>query len=159
MGLSIEVIEWREESGTEIVHRFEPGGEIKFGAQLVVTENQWAVFFRNGHALDVFETGRHTLDTANIPLLVEVLKIPFGGKTPFRADTYFVSKKTFTDLRWGTRDPVVFRDPEFDMVRLRAHGRYMRCACGIRSSSSIPWWEPSQATRWRRWKTISARSS
>ena len=124
MGLTIEVLEWREETGTEIVHRFEPGGEIKFGAQLVVTENQWAVFYRDGHALDVFETGRHTLSTANIPLLVEVLKIPFGGQTPFRADAYFVSRKTFTDLRWGTRDPVVFRDPNFDMVRLRAHGRY-----------------------------------
>lgn len=124
MGLYVEVIEWREDTGREIVHRFEPGGEIKLGAQLVVMENQWAVFFRNGQALDIFEAGRHTLVTANIPLIVEALKLPFGGQSPFRADAYFVSRKTFTDLRWGTRDPVVFRDPEFDMVRLRAHGRF-----------------------------------
>ncbi len=124
MGLFIEVIEWREDSGREIVHRFEQSGEIKFGAQFIVTENQWGVFFKDGHALDIFGTGRHTLSTANIPLLVEALKLPFGGKSPFRADAYFVSRKAFTDMRWGTRNPVVFRDPEFSMVRLRAHGRY-----------------------------------
>jgi membrane protease subunit (stomatin/prohibitin family) len=122
--LTIEVIEWRQDAGREIVHRFEPGGEIKLGAQLTVTENQWAVFFRDGKALDVFEAGRHRLDTRNIPLLVELLKLPFGGTSPFRADVYFVARKTFTDLRWGTREPVFFRDPEFDMVRLRAHGRF-----------------------------------
>ena len=124
MSLYIEVIEWRQDDGTEIVHRFEPGGEIKWGAQLTVTENQWAVFFRDGKALDTFGPGRYTLETKNIPLLVEALKIPFGGKSPFRADVYFVARKTFPDLRWGTKDPVVFRDPEFDMVRLRAHGKY-----------------------------------
>ncbi|UCF68738.1 MAG: SPFH domain-containing protein [Acidobacteriota bacterium] len=124
MGLFVEVIEWRQDDGLEIVHRFEPGGEIKLGAQLVVTENQWAVFFRDGRAYDTFGAGRHTLTTANIPLLVELFKLPFGSKSPFRADVYFVARKAFTELRWGTRDPVVFRDPEFDMVRLRAHGRF-----------------------------------
>ena len=124
MPITIEVIEWRQDDGTEIVHRFEPGGEIKWGAQLTVTENQWAVFFRDGKALDAFGPGRYTLETKNIPLLVEALKIPFGGKSPFRADVYFVARKVFPDLRWGTKDPVVFRDPEFDMVRLRAHGKY-----------------------------------
>lgn len=120
----IEVIEWRQDDGRELVHRFEGRGDIKLGAQLVVMENQWAVFFRDGRALDTFTAGRHTLQTGNIPLLVEAVKIPFGGQTPFKADVYFVSRKTHTDLRWGTRDPVVFRDPQFDMVRLRAHGRY-----------------------------------
>ncbi|MBP7148123.1 MAG: SPFH domain-containing protein [Acidobacteria bacterium] len=124
MSLFIELIEWRQDDGREIVHRFEPGGEIKWGAQLVVTDNQWAVFFKDGRGLDVFGAGRHVLSTKNIPLLVEVLKLPYGGKTPFRADVYFVARKMFADLRWGTRDPVVFRDPEFGMVRLRAHGRY-----------------------------------
>lgn len=124
MSLFIEVIEWREETGQELVHRFEPGGEIKLGAQLVVTENQWAMFFKDGRALDLFETGRHVLSTKNIPLLIELTKLPYGGTSPYRADVYFVAKKTFLDLKWGTRDPVVFKDPQFDMVRLRAHGRY-----------------------------------
>lgn len=124
MGIFIEVIEWRQDDGRELVHRFEGRGDIKRGAQLIVTENQWAVFFRDGRALDTFSAGRHTLSTQNIPLLVEAMKIPFGGQSPFKADVYFVSRKTHTNLRWGTRDPVVFRDPRFDMVRLRAHGRY-----------------------------------
>jgi membrane protease subunit (stomatin/prohibitin family) len=124
MPLTLEVIEWRQDDGTEIVHRFEPGGEIKLGAQLTVTENQWAVFFKDGRAYDTFEAGRHVLSTANVPLLVEVLKLPYGGRTPFRADVYFVARKLFADQRWGTREPVVFRDPQFGMLRLRAHGRY-----------------------------------
>jgi membrane protease subunit (stomatin/prohibitin family) len=124
VGIFIEVIEWRQDDGRQLVHRFEGRGDIKRGAQLIVTENQWAVFFRDGRALDAFSAGRHTLHTQNIPLLVEAMKIPFGGDTPFKADVYFVSRKAHTNLRWGTRDPVVFRDPQFDMVRLRAHGRY-----------------------------------
>ncbi len=124
MPLTLEVIEWRQDDGTEIVHRFEPGGEIKLGAQLTVTENQWAVFFRDGRVYDAFEAGRHVLSTANIPLLVELLKLPYGGRTPFRADVYFVARKLFADQKWGTREPVVFRDPQFGMLRLRAHGRY-----------------------------------
>jgi membrane protease subunit (stomatin/prohibitin family) len=124
MPLTLEVIEWRQDDGTEIVHRFEPGGEIKLGAQLTVTESQWAVFFRDGRAYDAFEAGRHVLSTANIPLLVELLKLPYGGRTPFRADVYFVARKLFADQKWGTREPVVFRDPQFGMLRLRAHGRY-----------------------------------
>lgn len=129
MSLFIEVLEWRQEDGQEIVHRFEPGGEIKMGAQLTVTENQWAVFFRDGRAHDVFAAGRYTLGTNNIPLLVQAVKIPFGGTSPFRADVYFVSRKSFVDQKWGTRDPVVFRDREFGMLRLRANGRYsMRVA-------------------------------
>lgn len=124
MALTLQVIEWRQDDGTEIVHRYEPGGEIRLGAQLTVTENQWAVFFRDGRAYDVFEAGRHLLSTKNIPLLVELLKLPYGGQTPFRADVYFVARKLFADQRWGTREPVVFRDPQFGMLRLRAHGRY-----------------------------------
>jgi membrane protease subunit (stomatin/prohibitin family) len=118
----IEVIEWEDPTGEEIVHRFIPGGEIKLGAQLVVLESQWAVFFRDGKALDVFGPGRHTLTTANIPILAKVLSLPFGGKSPFRADVYYVSRKVFTRMKWGTREPVVFRDSELGMVRLRSFG-------------------------------------
>ena len=98
------------------------GGELKLGAQLVVSESQWAIFFRDGRALDTFATGRHTLTTANLPLLARVIGLPFGGTSPFRADVYFVARKVFTDLKWGTKEPVVFRDAELAMVRLRAHG-------------------------------------
>ena len=120
--MAIQVVEWKDETGREIVHRFEPGGELKLGAQLVVAESQWAVFFRDGRALDVFETGRHTLATANLPLLGRLIGLPFGGASPFRADVYFLSRKVYPDLKWGTRDPVAFRDAELSMVRLRAHG-------------------------------------
>ena len=122
--MAIEVIEWKDDSGREMVWRFSSGGEIKMGAQLVVSENQWAVFFRDGKALDTFSAGRHTLTTGNIPLLTRLIGLPFGGTSPFRADVYYVAKKTFTGLKWGTREPVVFRDAELAMVRLRANGAF-----------------------------------
>ena len=122
--MAIEVIEWKDDSGREMVWRFTGGGELKLGAQLVVSENQWALFFRDGKALDTFGPGRHTLTTANIPLLQRLINLPFGGTSPFRADVYFVAKKVFTDLKWGTKEPVVFRDRELSMVRLRAHGAF-----------------------------------
>ena len=122
----IEVLEWVDNTGTEIVHRIphEGTGEIKFGAQLIVHENQAAVFFRDGRALDVLGPGRHTLTTQNLPLLTKALSLPFGFKSPFRVAVYYASMKTFTNLTWGTRDPVAFRDKELGMVRLRAHGNY-----------------------------------
>ena len=122
--MAIEVIEWKDDSGREMVWRFSGGGELKLGAQLVVSENQWALFFRDGKALDTFGPGRHTLTTANIPLLQRLINLPFGGTSPFRADVYYVAKKVFTDLKWGTKEPVVFRDRELSMVRLRAHGAF-----------------------------------
>jgi membrane protease subunit (stomatin/prohibitin family) len=122
--MAIEVIEWKDDTGQEMVWRYSAGGEIKLGAQLVVSENQWAVFFRDGKALDTFAAGRHTLTTANIPLLTRLIGLPFGGTSPFRADVYYVAKKVFTGMKWGTREPVVFRDAELSMVRLRANGRF-----------------------------------
>lgn len=122
--MAIEVLEWKDDSGREMVWRHTAGGALKLGAQLVVLEGQAAVFFRDGKALDIFGPGRHTLTTANIPLLTRLIGLPFGGTSPFRADVYFVSRKVFADLKWGTKDPVVFRDAELSMVRLRAHGVY-----------------------------------
>lgn len=122
MAKYIEVIEWKDDIGDQMVNRFEPGGEIMTGAQLVVLENQWAVFFRDGKALDTFEAGRHTLTTANLPLLRRAINLPFGGTSPFRADIYFVNRKVFTDMKWGTKQPVAFHDSELDIVRLSAFG-------------------------------------
>ena len=124
MAQYLEVIEWLDDTGKEMVHRFEMGGEIKVGAQLVVQETQWAVFFRDGKALDVFGPGRHTLTTLNVPLLSKLINLPFGGTSPFRADVYYVNRKVFTDMKWGTKEPVLFRDSEFSMIRLRAFGKY-----------------------------------
>jgi len=126
MVLNLEVIEHHDPTGQEIVYRFpqEGSAEIKLGAQLVVQEAQEAVLFRDGKALDVFGPGRHTLSTQNIPLLGKIIGAPFGGKSPFRVAVVFVNKRTFIDQKWGTREPVVFRDSELGMVRLRAFGTY-----------------------------------
>jgi len=120
----LEVLEWFDETGKVIVHRIpeDGSGEIKYGAQLIVRENQAAIFFYQGRALDAFGTGRHTLTTANIPILTKILSIPWGMKSPLRAEVYFVSMKTFTNFKWGTRDPVAFRDDELGLIRLRAFG-------------------------------------
>ena len=122
----LEILEHHDPSGEEIVYRFPPEGsaDIKLGAQLVVHEAQEAVLYRDGKALDVFGPGRHTLSTQNIPLLGKILGAPFGGESPFRVSVVFVNKRTFIDQKWGTREPVVFRDSELGMVRLRAFGTY-----------------------------------
>jgi len=127
----IDLIEYPDERSDEIVRRVPEygSGEFVLGSQLVVRESQRAVFFRDGKALDVFGPGRHTLSTNNIPLLTTLIGLPFGGKSPFTAEVYFVSMREFTDMKWGTPQPLTFRDPDFGMVRLRAFGSYsMRVA-------------------------------
>lgn len=122
----IDVIQHPSERSDEIVFRVpqQGAGEFTFGAQLIVREGQTAVFFRDGKALDVFGPGRHTLNTNNLPLLGGIMKIPFGGNSPFTAEVYFVSLREFNDFKWGTAQPVVFRDNDFGVVRLRAFGAY-----------------------------------
>jgi membrane protease subunit (stomatin/prohibitin family) len=121
----LDVIEYFDPTGEEIVHRVpEKGsGEIVLGTQCIVRENQVAIFFRDGRALDMLGPGRHTLTTLNIPLLVNYLKIPFGSKSPFRADVVFVNLKDYLDVGWAAPKPVPFRDPDLGMIRLRTNGK------------------------------------
>ncbi len=124
MAILMEVIEWFDPDGRQLVHRIpeEGSADFKMGAQLIVRESQAAVFFRDGKGLDVFGPGRHTLSTLNLPILTKVLSLPWGFTSPFRAEVYFVNLKVFTDLKWGTKEPVAFKDKELGLVRLRAFG-------------------------------------
>jgi membrane protease subunit (stomatin/prohibitin family) len=123
-GIFLENIEWFDETGDELVHRLpESGsGEIKYGAQLTIRESQAGVLFYKGKACEAFGPGKHTLKTGNLPILTKILSIPWRGDSPLRAEVYIANLKYFTNLQWGTRNPVAFRDSEFGLIRLRAHG-------------------------------------
>jgi len=120
----LENIEWFDDTGQTLVHRIpEKGsGEIKWGAQLTVRESQAGVFFYKGKAIEAFGPGRHTLKTGNIPILTKIVSIPWGMTSPLRAEVFFINMKVFTNLKWGTRDPVAFKDSELGLIRLRAFG-------------------------------------
>jgi len=122
----IDVVEFVDETGNEIVHRIpERGsGDFRFGSNVIVRESQVAIFFRDGKALDVFDPGKHVVSTANVPLLIDLLKLGTSGKTPFTAEAYFVSMREFIDKGWGTPEPITMRDADLGMVRLRANGTY-----------------------------------
>ncbi len=120
----LEILEWFDEAGNEVVHRIPQSGsaDIKCGARLIVRESQAAVFFYNGKAYDAFGPGSHTLDTGNIPILTKILSLPWGFTSPLRAEVCFVDTKVFPNMKWGTRDPVAFKDSELGLIRLRAFG-------------------------------------
>ncbi|GAB4193770.1 MAG: SPFH domain-containing protein [Roseiflexaceae bacterium] len=123
----LDLVEFLDPTGNVLAARVPPdgSGELRLGSQCVVREGQLAFFARDGRFLDMLIPGRHTLTTNNIPLLVELIKIPFGNKSPFRADVYYVSLHQHTDLKWGTPQPIPMRDAQFGMVRLRAFGTYV----------------------------------
>jgi membrane protease subunit (stomatin/prohibitin family) len=121
----IEVIEWLDESGNTMVYRFPVAGqEIKNGAQLIVRESQTAVFVFEGQVADVFTPGKYEIDGGNTPILSKLGAWKYGFNSPFKSEVYFVNTKQFTDLKWGTANPVMMRDADFGMVRLRAFGTY-----------------------------------
>ena len=124
-GEFIDIVEWLDDSRDTLVWRFPRyDNEIKMGARLVVRESQVAVFVNEGQLADVFTPGTYELETQNLPILSTLKGWKYGFHSPFKAEVYFVSTRLFTDMKWGTQNPVIVRDPEFGMVRLRAFGAY-----------------------------------
>lgn len=123
----IDIVEWLDPTSDTMVHRFDqrPNNEIKHGAKLVVREGQAAVFVDQGKIADVFTPGIYTLETKNLPVLATLKGWKYGFESPFKCEVYFVSTRQFTDLKWGTMNPVMLRDAEFGPIRLRAFGTYV----------------------------------
>src|SRR6478735_1057592 len=121
----IEVIEWLDNTGATMMYRFPVRDqEIKNGAQLIVRESQAAVFVHEGQVADVFEPGRYTIDGGNTPILTKLGAWKYGFDSPFKSEVYFVNTKQFTDMKWGTSNPIMLRDSDFGIVQLRAFGAY-----------------------------------
>lgn len=121
----IDIIEWIDDTRNTLVWRFPRyQNEIKQGAQLIVRPGQLAVFVLKGKIADVFEPGTYTLTTENLPLLSTIAGWKYGFNSPFKSEVYFVSTRQITDLKWGTPNPIMLRDPEFGPIRLRAFGTY-----------------------------------
>ena len=121
----IDIVEFLDDSGNTLVYRFERfQNEIKNNAKCVVREGQAAVFINEGRMADVLGPGTYDLNTKNVPILATLLGWKYGFESPFKAEVYFVSTRTFVDQKWGTMNPVIVRDPEFGPVRLRAFGTY-----------------------------------
>ncbi|HVT04631.1 MAG TPA: SPFH domain-containing protein [Thermoanaerobaculia bacterium] len=121
----LEVIEWLDQSSDTLVYRFPVHDqEIKMGAQLTVRENQVALFINEGQLADQFAPGRYELTTKNMPIMTTLRSWKFGFESPFKAEVYFFNTQMFTDLKWGTSNPVMMRDTDFGMIRLRAFGTY-----------------------------------
>ena len=124
-GQFIDVIEWTDDTRDTMVYRFERyGHEIKYGAKLTVREGQTAVFIHEGQLADVFTPGLYMLETNNMPIMTNLQHWDHGFKSPFKSEIYFVNTNRFTDLKWGTKNPIMLRDPEFGPTRIRAFGTY-----------------------------------
>ena len=124
-GQFVDVIEWKDATDDTMVYRYDSNGkDIMMGAQLTVRESQAAVMVNEGKLADVFQPGRYELSTQNMPILTALKSWKYGFNSPFKAEVYFVNTKQFLDQKWGTSNPVMMRDAEFGMVRLRAFGIY-----------------------------------
>ena len=122
----IDVIAAPDQGANDLVNRVPDygNGDFRLGSQVVVRESQRAVFYRDGKSLDVFEPGRHTITTMNLPVLTGLMRLFTGGNDVFQAEVYFVNMREFTDLKWGTPQPISLRDSELGLVRLRGFGQY-----------------------------------
>ncbi len=121
----IDIVEWLDPTNDTMVHRFERfQNEIKYEAKLTVRETQNAVFVNEGKIADVFNPGMYTLTTNNMPILSTLKGWKYGFNSPFKAEVYFVNMKQFTDLKWGSPNPIMMRDPEFGPIRIRAFGNF-----------------------------------
>ncbi len=124
-GEFIDIIEWTDSSVDTMVYRFQRyGNEIKFGAKLTVRESQVAVFVSEGEIADILPPGMYELETKNLPILSTLQHWHHGFESPFKAEVYFFNTRQFVDLKWGTKNPIMMRDKEFSMVRLRTFGTY-----------------------------------
>jgi membrane protease subunit (stomatin/prohibitin family) len=126
-GEFIDIIEWTAPSDSDhMAYRFPRyQHEIKIGAKLTVREGQVAVFVNEGKIADLFQPGMYELSTQNLPIMTTMRGWKYGFNSPFKAEVYFVQTKQFTDLKWGTSNPIMMRDTEFGMVRIRAFGTYV----------------------------------
>lgn len=121
----IEIIDWVDDSSDTVIWKFpDRENNIKYNAQLTVRESQVAVLLNEGQIADVFGPGRYQLTTQNMPVLTTLRGWKYGFESPFKVDVYFVSTRQFTNLKWGTQNPIIVRDPEFKQVRVRAFGAY-----------------------------------
>jgi membrane protease subunit (stomatin/prohibitin family) len=124
-GQFIDVIEWTDDTRDTMVWRFERHGhEIKYGAKLTVREGQTAVFIHEGQLADIFTPGLYMLETNNMPVMTTLQHWDHGFRSPFKSEIYFVNTNRFTNLKWGTKNPIMLRDPEFGPTRVRAFGTY-----------------------------------
>ena len=124
-GQFIDVIHWTDDTRDTMVWRFERHGhEIKYGAKLTVREGQTAVFIHEGQLADVFTPGLYMLETNNMPIMTNLQHWSHGFQSPFKSEIYFVNTNRYTDLKWGTKNPIMLRDPEFGPTRIRAYGTY-----------------------------------
>ena len=124
-GELVDVIDWTDDTRHTLVYRFPRyGNEIKNGAMLTVREGQLAVLVNEGEVADVFEPGLYELNTANVPILSSLQGWKHGFESPYKAEVYFFNTKVFTDMKWGLRNPLILRDKEFGVIRVRAFGSY-----------------------------------
>ncbi len=121
----LKSLEWVDNSKNTIVYKYPMDGrQIQYGSKLTVRESQVAIFLNKGKIADVFKPGMYTLQSSNLPILTQILSWPYGFKSPFYADVYFINTKQFTNQKWGTSNPITMRDKDFGTIRLRGYGNY-----------------------------------